>query len=78
MSVEQITTNVVRCNGRGCEESYAELVSGTTYRDITKMAVRDGWEQTESTAFHFCPDCSKKRRAKRTARDIQNGIIRSL
>lgn len=77
MSVHTITTNVIRCDGRNCDESYADVVE-VTQVNIVKAALADDWEETASGAFHFCPECSRQRRIRRAARAFQQGIVTGI
>lgn len=77
MSVEELHTSVIRCNGLQCDESYADVVP-THPVNLVSFAIRDGWTTTESGAMHFCPDCSHKRHARRIARNLQTQIVEAL
>jgi hypothetical protein len=52
VSVERITTHVVRCDFLGCDESYADVVP-VAYDAILEFAKRDGWVERDDS--HYCP-----------------------
>ncbi len=66
MSVEQVST--IKCNGRDCKESYVDVYPLFV---ISKGAIENGWEESRSGQFHFCPDCAQKRHEKRVQRSLR-------
>lgn len=57
--IEEITTNIVQCDGPNCDEVYVECVPNDA-NAIAALAKRDGWvsECAHDTAeLWLCPAC---------------------
>lgn len=60
--IEIVTTTVIRCDGKDCEEAYFDLTEDD-HDTVAVFAKRDGWviQQSEfDEDRHLCPDCASK------------------
>lgn len=59
--IEEITTNVVRCDGENCDKSFADVVQ-VSADVIERFALRNRWSENEGK--HYCPQCQKEGKTK--------------